>query len=244
MVHRDGYLFDAARSHIGDAQRHGPARYAVRLFVRGDVARATQATRCIARRHSAALLLFSLAVGLKAGAAEVSPARPSPAEVHATGEWYGWQIMLADLGVIGALAGGGVLSSVSRDFAFIPIIGGVGYFAGGPLVHLGHGNPGGATKSLLLRLAVPFGAAALGVGVGALASKDTRSYECPRGCAVLLSATFGFGLGMLGAMVTDWVTASEPVRPGSRGSAASEPVWVPVLVLGSQGSGGGVVVRF
>jgi hypothetical protein len=80
-------------------------------------------------------------------------------------------------------------------------------------------------------------------GVGALAlSGAHRGEECSYACGVALFGAAGFGLGMLGAMVTDWVTAREPARP-----AAAEPggrAWAPVLVLGPRIKAAGVLVRF
>jgi hypothetical protein len=158
--------------------------------------------------------------------------------------WYGWQIMLADLGAIGALVGGGAATAESSGWAFIPIAGGAGYFAGGPLVHLAHGNGDRAAKSLLWRILAPTIGAAFGAGLAAgLTTGKPSGSECPRACGIELAAVFGFGAGMLPAMFIDWASAREAllVTPSSADGRLS---WAPVLALGPRGKGAGVVVRF
>jgi len=85
------------------------------------------------------------------GAALVGPvASANPAEVPpptsavsepAAGDWYGWQIMVAEVGAIGLLAGGGALTSMSSSFMFLPNLGGVVYFGDGPLIPQFGGRP-------------------------------------------------------------------------------------------------------
>jgi hypothetical protein len=56
--------------------------------------------------------------------------------------------------------------------------------------------------------------------------------------------TFGFGIGMLGAMIYDWVTASAPDRPAVPRAATTTVLWAPVVVLGSRNQMVGVVLHF
>ncbi len=157
------------------------------------------------------------------------------------GTWYGWEIMLADLGAAGAMAGGGVLTGNSSAFAFIPITGGLAYYTGGPIVHLAHG--GGAAGSLVRRLLMPVGGLAVGGGLGALLDSGSRHGDCSEGCALIGLGLLGFGTGMVAAMVTDWVVAREPEKTVPRGAGLSEPSWTPVVVMAPKPSVG-LVVRF
>ena len=165
-------------------------------------------------------------------------------DVHATGGWYGWQILLADLGAITTLSVGGALSSHSSSFAAFSVAGGVVFYAGGPLVHVAHHSGPAAVRSVLLRLLVPIGGAALGLGVGALIYSGQPRSDCSEGCAKSVLGIMGFGAGMLGAMATDWIIAREPIGalPGSSEATASS--WTPTLVLTREGAGAGIVVRF
>jgi hypothetical protein len=190
------------------------------------------------------VLNLCLAVGGNAVAAEDLRLHNTSPEVEGSRNWYGWQIMLADFGVIAALAGGAALTSNSSAFAFVPITGGVGYFGGGPLVHVAHGNGERAVKSLMVRLVAPLGGASVGWGIGNLLdSAQHHRSDCAEGCARLALGIAGFGAGMLGAMVIDWVTAREPEPPATR-SSAGEPIWAPVFVLGSRTRGAGIAIHF
>jgi hypothetical protein len=208
---------------------------------------ATCSLRALERLYLRAILFLltcCLAMSPKAAMAEDSfPTQPT-AEVKISRGWYGWQIMLADLGAISSLWVGGILTGNSRAFAFVPIAGGVGFYAGGPLVHAAHSNGGGAGKSLLLRFLIPVGGAALGVGIGALMDSGQRRSDCSEGCAKAFLGIAGFGAGMLGAMVTDWATAREPMRALPPASNASSTAWSPTLVVTRQSAGAGIVVRF
>ncbi len=193
-------------------------------------------------KPGALLWICCLAIPPARAMAEDSVGARTPADVQPKGDWYGWQIMLADLGAITTLSVGGVLTGNSSSFAFIPITGGAAFYAGGPLVHVAHRNGQAATKSLLLRLLVPIGGAALGVGAGALF--DSRHQDCSEGCAKIFLGIAGFGAGMLGAMGTDWVTAREPMPALRIASDAAAPSWAPTLAVTRQGAGVGMMFRF
>ncbi len=196
-------------------------------------------------RSTSLLLACCLAISPNAArTAEPSSASPPSESVKTSGEWYGWQIMLTDLGVIGALLVGGVLTGNSSAFAFIPVIGGVAFYAGGPVVHAAHRNGSGAANSLWLRILVPIGGAALGVGIGALIDAGQRRSDCGEGCGKFVLSVAGFGAGMLGAMATDWVTAREPIRAEAPRAVAAKPAWSPTLVVTQHSAGAGIVLRF
>jgi hypothetical protein len=157
---------------------------------------------------------------------------------QAPGGWYGWQLMLVDLASTAAIVGGGVASQDGGPAVAIPIAGGVGYLAGGPLVHLAHGERDRAWRSTLLRAFLPLGAGALAAGVGALAAGSGSSDVCSskRACGAALGGVVGFGAGMLAAMVADWWDAGSsrtfvsPLQPSSR--VAEAHAWLPLVVVG------------
>ena len=83
----------------------------------------------------------------------IAPTIVPPASVAESGtitSWYGWQIVLADLGTL-------AIAAATRQ----PGVG-VGLVVTGPIAHLAHGHGGRAVGSLLLRGLLPVGGAALG----------------------------------------------------------------------------------
>lgn len=188
-------------------------------------------------------LICCLAIAPARAMAEDPVAARTSVDVRPKGDWYGWQIMLADLGAISTVYVGGALAVDSSSFVFIPITGGLAFYAGGPLVHVAHGNGQSATKSFLLRLLVPIGGAALGVAAGALIDARHHS-DCSEGCARVDLGVGGFGAGMLGAMATDWITAREPMPALRIAPEATAPSWAPTLAVTHQGAGVGMMFRF
>jgi hypothetical protein len=187
------------------------------------------------------VLCLSLALGsIPARAEEISV--PSEPQNRTSGEWYGWQILLSDTAAIGLLVGGGFLTGNSSSFAFVPIAGGVLYYSGGPLIHVAHFVSGAARGSFLRRLLVPLVPAAVGVGIGAAVGSSSSNADCGKGCAAFLLGAGGFGLGMLGAMGYDWVTATEPAKPSA--DALGDTGWTPMLAVGGRGLGVGLAMRF
>ncbi len=172
---------------------------------------------------------------------------PHPAAGEdARGPWFGWQVMLVDAGAIALVPGGGALTSNSSGFAFLPILGGATYLGGGPLVHALHDDPGGAGRSVALRLGVPIATGGVFAGLAALTSSGGTSDLCyphdQRTCAAIYGAAVGIAVGMLGAMVVDWITSSEPARTGAtpsgeRTPAVDPPRWavLPVALRGGPG---------
>ena len=132
-------------------------------------------------RHlsSSALRILAVAACLAYGTARAEPLAYD--ELNAPQpplDWYGWQILLVDLASTAAIVGGSVAAQDGGTAIAIPIVGGAGYLAGGPLVHLAHGEGDRATRSALLRAFVPLGAGALGAGLGALSAGSGSNEIC------------------------------------------------------------------
>ena len=192
----------------------------------------------------AAAMVVTCLLGSRATAAPADdpiPASSAPPR-FIRGEWYGWQIMLTDLGAIGLLAGGAALTSDSSAYAFLPIVGGVTYLADAPIVYAAHGDAARIPWSLTRRILIPVALFGVGYGIGAAAINSSE--DCSKSCAGALFGTIGAGIGMLGAMIYDWATAREPDRAAATTAAASGLVWAPILVLGPRGQEIGVVMRF
>jgi hypothetical protein len=192
----------------------------------------------------AAALVVTCLLGRRATAAPADdpiPASSVPPRIIA-GEWYGWQIMLADLGAIGLLAGGAALTSDSSAYAFVPIVGGVAYLADAPIVYAAHGDAARIPWTLTRRILIPVALFGVGYGIGAAAINSSE--DCSKSCAGAVFGTIGAGIGMLGAMIYDWATAREPDRAASPVGVAQGIVWAPILVLGPRGQEIGVVMRF
>ncbi|HEY7372788.1 MAG TPA: hypothetical protein VIF57_11550 [Polyangia bacterium] len=80
------------------------------------------------------------------------------------GRWYGWQLLLADLGTTACIAG---LESAACL---------LGYWGSGIGIHLAHGRPGLAGASLGLRAVLP----GLGLGVGLAVANCPPRRSSPR----------------------------------------------------------------
>lgn len=78
-----------------------------------------------------------------------APPRPEVANTEPSEEhWYGWQTLTSDALSAGLLAG-----SVTTNIEELGVLGGLGYFFGGPIVHWSHGNVAKGFGSLGLRVA-------------------------------------------------------------------------------------------
>ena len=191
------------------------------------------------RLSSSALRILAVAACLAYGTARAEPLaydeRNAPQPPL---DWYGWQILLVDLASTAAIVGGSVAAQDGGTAIAIPIVGGAGYLAGGPLVHLAHGEGDRATRSALLRAFVPLGVGALGAGLGALSAGSGSNEICAskRACGAAFGALLGVSAGMLTAMVADWVTAasarpfSSPPQPSSLVPEAR--TWTPLVLVG------------
>lgn len=188
-------------------------------------------------------LLFAPAARAESPEEPAPSSNPQPPPMVA-GRWYGWQIMIADVGALGLIAGGIALTSNSSAFAFIPITGAVVYVADAPLIYVAHGDASRLPGSLFCRILFPLAGAGLFFGLGAIVDAANGSKGCSEGCAAIALMEIGFGIGVLVAMVYDWITAREPDRADLQTPAVRGVVWAPVVALGPTSQTVGVVLRF
>jgi hypothetical protein len=153
---------------------------------------------------------------------------PVPQASAEASRWYGWQIMLADLGMVAAVAaGGGTRTSWTAGAA--------GYSLAGPAVHAMHRDGRAAAGSVLRRATFPLAAAALGAGAGAVVGCGAAGSSC----GVTGGAYVGFAVGVVGAMVADWVLARDAPLASSGRIA-----WAPFLLAVGDARGVGVAGQF
>ena len=120
------------------------------------------------------------------------PIRVAPAEVapqHVATHWYGWQIALADLGVLGL----GAATGGAATF---------GWLASGAIVHFAHGQTGKGLGSIGLRAGLPLA----GILIGAGASSGCSGDFCQLGGAVV-----GGLAGVVTAEIIDLAIARDEV---------------------------------
>jgi hypothetical protein len=162
------------------------------------------------------------------------------------GHWYGWQILLADLGVLGLIVGGTALSSeVSNAYVFLPILGFTIYIVDAPILESVNQNPERVPWTLGRRFLIPVAVGLVGFGIGALGyPSHAGDSDCTGPCAGAVGATFGVLIGMVGAMIYDWIASSTPDRPALPRAATSGIIWAPVVMVGPRTQMAGVVVRF
>ncbi|MEZ4365592.1 MAG: hypothetical protein R2939_04810 [Kofleriaceae bacterium] len=108
------------------------------------------------------------------------------------GDWYGWQLMITDIGAITVAAAG---ASTNKNPGAV-VGGAAAYVLSGPLIHLAHGEGRDALTSLLLRT-VPAG---VGLMFNAAGSK--------RGATAILVFAGAF------CTVVDWLGNSNEPAPG------------------------------
>ncbi len=160
-------------------------------------------------------------------AAPLRPAEPPP--LAAEEDWYGWQILIVDGGVLLSTAlmiGAGV----GTDSAAAPAIyGPSAHVLGGPIVHWAHGHVGKGFASFGLRLGMPLVAGAIGLGVGHLAAPSEAGGMFPVGAT--LGTAAGLGLGYIGSIVVDTaVLAYEPAStPGGAFAPPPSFAWQPTF---------------
>jgi hypothetical protein len=153
----------------------------------------------------------------------------------------GYEILVADLSAVAFMTAGvwaGSRTDSAAVGAVLAVPGGLLYLGGGPAVHLfGHDRPGGAGRSALPRVLAPVGGALALGGIAAASTRPGTSDICTdrRACAAAFGGVAGFGLGMLGEMVADWVTARE--RPEASSSPGLLLVLAPTLLPSRRGGG-------
>src|SRR5688500_9571273 len=108
---------------------------------------------------------------------------------------YGTHVLLADAAWIGATWLLASSEGGSEDGASLVAL---GYYIGGPAVHLAHGNSTGALKSLGARTLLPVA----GGVVGGLAMSNAD--DDPEGMGAFYGLMLGAAVGAGTAMVLDW----------------------------------------
>jgi hypothetical protein len=145
--------------------------------------------------------------------------------------WYGGPIVALDAG--STLA---VIVGATQDAPALAIAGVGTYLLGGPAVHGANGQVGRAFGSLGLRLGVPLGGAGVGALIGAAAVGDDDPYDW----GPAIGALFGFGTGVVGAMVLDSaVLARKPAPKPQTGLQ-----WTPTVSVGKRTTQVSVVGTF
>lgn len=178
-------------------------------------------------RRASFLLAFALAVfpAVGARADDAAPAAPpaAPATVPVTApvqrRWYGWELILGDLGAVAVTVAVGV---PTRDAGAGLASGAVTYVLSGPAIHIANGNGLGAGLSLFMRAGLPV----VGGLVGSATCGCSNEYLEP-----FFAVVIGGSLGILTASVIDaavlgWKPAETapamPVAP-----ATSMLTWTP-----------------
>ena len=108
--------------------------------------------------------------------------------------WYGWQVLLCDAG-----AGLQIGLGAALDVVPLEVTGGSTYGICPIVVHLAHGQVGGAATSGGARILFPLVGATLGYAIGlTLPDQDTAN---PTGKGALIGALTGVGLAIVGDVV-------------------------------------------
>ena len=131
------------------------------------------------------------------GTTDVLVPEPAPAKrtIH-----YGYQTFLADAAwVVGTVA----VANADESGDGVGTMMALGYYAGGPIVHLANHNRDGALKSLGLRVLLPVAGAVGGLVLASDSGGDDEGFNALAGMAL------GFGAGALSAMVIDWTVLSK-----------------------------------
>jgi len=123
--------------------------------------------------------------------------RPAYAQRDLFRDWYGWQLMAADVA-----AGALVLAPVDDSARGATVgVGMTALFMNGAFVHMPNRNPAKASQSLVRLPAFLFGRLA-GFGLGHALCRDT-------GCKQPMQ-TWGGMITLGGVLIWDWVTARRP----------------------------------
>jgi hypothetical protein len=187
-----------------------------------------------------AALTSAEAASADPGASSEEPGPPRPEPPPATRAWYGWQTLLSDSATIAVTA---LAATQPSTQGAAPITFFAGYVVAPAVVHAAHGNPGGATTSVLVRLLVPCATGAVGLGVG-LATMGNGEWS---GLWPVVTTLGGAAGGMVTASLIDaFALARESPAPRDAApSATSRGVHLaPTLGLGPHDASAGVTGTF
>ena len=157
---------------------------------------------------------FALPVALLLAVASFARAESKPAPAA---DNYAWQVAATDATLMSAAFAGFSLEGKDGSLNYIPsntmmAVGGIGYFLGGPIVHIAHKHYGRAGVSLAIRTGLP-----MAFGVVAAQFKSCSPNEIL--CGLDEFAT-GFAVGAVTAAVVD----STLIAPwSSKSTAEPEP---------------------
>lgn len=175
-----------------------------------------------------------LAVPAPAGAKSSVHGGKTPAP-PAGGDWYGWQIMVADAASIGALV-------VHVETDSMPVfVASTALYGVGPLVRTLHHDGGG--WSLMRRLLFPPAGGLLGLVLASVVKPrgHSQSNDCGEECAGAYNMMFiGAGIGAVAAMAFDWFATEEP--PPDQPAPAM--AWAPVVVMTPRAQMVGLALQF
>jgi hypothetical protein len=181
-------------------------------------------------------------------AALASPSRAKATTDDAPGpetQSYAYRLVLADAASLGALVVGGTTGN-----RWVGAAGVAGLFLGAPIVHWTEGRSGTGFASLALRTGLPL--LGMGVSFGYLAIRGAgqaqgspcggRSSSGSDNCVTgpLLPMMAGAAVGLLGAMVLDYVFLGTKRVPHGSGRVALAPTVSPV----NTGAAIGIVGQF
>ncbi len=155
----------------------------------------------------------------------VVEAAPAPERVS-----YRWQLVLADLGALGATVVASGLEVNQGDEVRGVALG--TYLLGAPLIHAANGHGLRAIGSLALRVGLP----ALGAYVGVHLQGREDCNQCIDTASPVAGLVLGIGLGGLTALIVDYGVLARP-QPVKRG-------WGPVAAPTGGGAIAGVAGNF
>jgi hypothetical protein len=155
------------------------------------------------------------------------PATTPPPSGESAGESYRAEILAVDAAsLVLALSGNEMGIKVA----------GLTYLLGGPIIHGAHGGGGRAGASLVMRVGMPL--------LGALAGAALTQHDCSADdeCddEFPVGPIFGFGLGILSAMILDTALLAGP-REAPKNTGTT---WAPQVSVTPHHVGLGVVGRF
>lgn len=148
----------------------------------------------------------------------VPPVAPAfdPVAVRGRRNWYGWQVLLVDVGsiavnVVGIVAESRVLSGV----------GAIAQFIGAPIVHWTHRRVGFGFASLGVRLGLPLLGALVGYTENACPTDSYGTRRCGSGgIDPALAILLGAGIGQIVASIVDIAAFSTETVEGGQARAA------------------------
>ncbi|MEZ4219282.1 MAG: hypothetical protein R3B13_00045 [Polyangiaceae bacterium] len=155
-------------------------------------------------------------------------------------EWYGWQIIVADVASVGSIVAG-AFTRDETSAAFL--IGGFGgYVLAAPFVHVGNDERDHSTTSIGLRLGLPVGGGLVG---GFVAPGISGCHRDDFGCvfATVAGTVIGGTVGAVTAMTLDAAVIAYHEEP-SDGSPRTAQRVVPRLAASRSGFEVGVAAIF